>query len=64
MERHDSAKFARQHLERASKAAKTPEQLAAIGTGYALLAVAEELHRKSEIQVRHDKDDYGIITRP
>lgn len=64
MERHDSAKQARIWLERAIKGAKTPEQYAQIGTGYAYLAIAEELHRHAEIRVRHDGDDYAIIQRP
>lgn len=64
MERHDSAKQARMWLERAIKGAKTPEQYAQIGTGYAYLAIAEELHRHSEIRVRQEKGDYGIINRP
>lgn len=64
MERHDSAKQARVWLERAIKGAKTPEQYAQIGTGYAYLAIAEELHRHSEIRVRQEKGDYGIINRP
>ncbi|WP_199043135.1 hypothetical protein [Glycomyces salinus] len=64
MERHDSAKQARRWLERAIKDAKTPEQYAQIGTGYAYLAIAEELHRQSEIRVRQYKGDFSIIQRP
>lgn len=59
MERHDSAKIARKDIEQGMRGAKQPEQFFMAAIANSLLAVAEELHRQSEIQVEIHKLDYN-----
>lgn len=59
MERHDSAKIARKDIEQGMRLAKKPEDYFAAAQANALLAVAEEIHRHSEILVEIHKLDYN-----